>query len=291
MYAGQARGYTPPALVATDSCARCGQAFAGLDDRRAQIRRPDLCRTCHLDPRSRKLPLETDVGKNWLIRCAKTLVQLVVSPSASFREVDEPVAHGRILWFLATLRLPLWLLALAWALGRWLLADGPGELLRPSVIGERVGAQFADVLRLWLLFLVPIGLPMLYFFGGILAHLGMALTGGARRSVGATMRAVGLALAPSLMLVAILDFLLIALDAQPEVWIVLLGLAALSAAALIAVAMARTHSTSLLRGILVAVLPVALFVSFTAGRGLLEFYRLPFMEAPVIDSYAPYPIK
>jgi hypothetical protein len=278
-------------LAATDSCARCGIAFAGPDDRRAQLRAPDLCRACHLDPRSRALPLETDTGKRWLVRCVKTLVQLVVSPGASFREVEEPVAHGRTLAFLATLRLPLWFLALSWALIRWVVADGPGELKRTSVLGEVIGAQFADVLRLWLLLLVPIGLPMLYFFAGVLAHIGMALTGGARRSIGASMRAVGLALAPSMLLVGILDFMLVALDASPEVWLILIGLAAVLAAGLLTVAMARTHSTSVIRGILVAILPLAFFVSVTAGRGLLEFYRLPYMPAPEIDSYAPYPIK
>jgi hypothetical protein len=277
-------------LAATDSCARCGKAFAGPDDRRAQLRAPDLCRTCHLDPRSRALPLETDVGKGWLGRCARTLVQLIVSPSASFRVVEEPVSHARILGFLASLRLPLWGVALGWSMIDWWFV-GPTELKRPSVIGNLIGAQFADVLRVWLLLLVPIGLPMLYFFGGILAHMAMALTGGARRSIGATMRAVGLALAPSLLLVALLDLLVVAVEVSPEVWIMILAVAGLFAVALLALAVARTHSTSLIRGFLVAGLPVAFFFALTAGRGLLEYYRLPFMEAPPIDSYAPYPIE
>jgi hypothetical protein len=277
-------------LAATDSCARCGKAFAGPDDRRAQLRAPDLCRACHLDPRARSLPLETDLGKGWLGRCAKTLVQLIVSPSACFRVVEEPVSHARILGFLATLRLPLWGLALSWSFVDWWLLTAP-ELKRPSVLGELIGAQFADVLRIWLLLLVPIGLPMLYFFGGILAHMAMALTGGARRSIGATMRAFGLALAPSLVLVGLLDVLVVAVEVPPEVWIAILGVAGLLAVALLAVALARTHSTSLIRGLLVAGLPVAFFFALTAGRGLLEYYRLPFMEAPPIDNYAPYPIE
>lgn len=287
---GKEPAMLPAVLAATDSCARCGKAFAGPDDRRAQLRAPDLCRVCHLDPRSRALPLETDLGKSWLGRCARTLVQLIVSPSASFRVVEEPVSHARILGFLATLRLPLWGLALGWALVDWMLA-GPGELKRPSVIGEIIGAHFADVLRIWLLLLVPIGLPMLYFFGGILAHIAMALTGGARRSIGATMRGVGLALAPSLVLVGVLDLLVVALDVSPEIWLLLLAVAGMFAVVLLAVAVARTHSTSIIRGFLVAGLPVALFLGLTAGRGLLEYYRLPFMEAPLIESYAPYPIE
>lgn len=214
----------------------------------------------------------------------------MVSPSASFRVVEEPVSHARILGFLATLRLPLWGVALAWAFADWWFLDVP-ELKRPSVIGELIGAQFADVLRIWLLLLVPIGLPMLYFFGGILAHMAMALTGGARRSIGATMRAFGLALAPSLLLVGLLDVLVVGLEVDPEVWIGILGVAGLLAVVLLAVALARTHSTSLFRGLLVAGLPVAFFFALTAGRGLLEYYRLPFMPAPPIESYAPYPIE
>ncbi|MFO7566177.1 MAG: hypothetical protein R6X02_26260 [Enhygromyxa sp.] len=277
-------------MAATDSCARCGKAFVGPDDRRAQLRAPDLCRACHLDPRARALPLETDLGKSWLGRCVRTLIQLMVSPSASYRVVEEPVSHARILGFLATFRLPLWALAIGWALIDWRLA-GPGELARPSVIGELLGAQFADVLRVWLLLLVPIGLPMLYFFGGILAHTAMALTGGARRSIGATMRAVGLALAPSLVLIGVLDVLVVALEVSPEIWLGVLAVAGLFAVVLLALAIARTHSTSLVRGLMVAVLPVAFFLSLSAGRGLLEYYRLPFMEAPPVDTYAPYPIE
>jgi hypothetical protein len=286
----QARSGPAPATPAA-TCARCGTRFTSLDDRRAQLRAPDLCRACHLDHRSRTLPLESDIGKSWLLRCGKTLLQLIVSPSASFRVVEEPVSHARVLAFLATVRMPTWFLALAWAGTSWLTADGVGPLKRPSVLGEVVGAQFADVLRIWLLLLVPIGLPMLYFFGGILAHSAMALTGGARRSIGATMRAVGLALAPSLLLVGIADFVVVGLELEPEVWFGLISLAVFLAVVLLAVALARTHSTTLVRGLLVATLPVVFFASVSVGRGLLEYYRLPFMDAPPIESYAPYPIE
>lgn len=279
------------AAVQSATCARCGAGFGGPEDRRAQLGAPDLCRACHLDPRSRALPLETDLGRSWLARCAKTLVQLLSSPSASFRVVDEPVAHARVLGFLATVRLPLWCLGLVWAGFAWLTAEGPGPLERPSVIGELIGAHFADVLRLWLLLLVPLGLPLLYFFGGILGHMAMALTGGARRSIGASMRAVGLALAPSLLLVGVCDLLVVGLDLEPEIWIAVVVVATLSALVLLAVALARTHTTTWIRGLLVAVLPLVLFVSVTLGRGLLEYYRLPFMAAPPIEHYAPYPIE
>lgn len=285
---------TLPALPASqDTCARCGKRFAGPDDRRAQLRAPDLCRACHLDPRARSLPLEADIGKGWLGRTVKTLGQLIVSPGASFRIVEEPVAHARVLAFLATLRLPGWLIALAVAGWQWSTIDVPNELRRPSVIGLLTSdAQFADALRLWLLLMVPLGLPTLYFFGGIVGHVGMALTGGARRSIGATMRAVGLALAPALLIIGILDACVVAFGLEPELWLMALALAVGSTLVLLAVALARTHSTSLVRGVLVAILPVALFAAVSTGRGLLEFPRMPFMPLPELDnSYAPYPIE
>src|SRR5262245_38116193 len=96
-----ARGVS--ARTAASTCARCGKPFAGLEDRRAQLRAPDLCQACHLDPRARALPLETRVGKGWrdrwLGRCIRTLAQLIVRPGASFRVVDEPVDHARVLGF------------------------------------------------------------------------------------------------------------------------------------------------------------------------------------------------
>lgn len=306
MYGQAATGYTPRTLAATastaarggsataspDTCARCGKRFDGPDDRRAQLRAPDLCQACHLDPRARALPLETDVGKGWLARCAKTLIQLIISPSASFREVEEPISHARILAFLATLRLPPWLLALCWTGYEWVTQEGPGPLRRPNVIGVFIqDAQFADVLRLWLLLLVPLGLPVLYFFVGILTHMSMALTGGARRSIGATMRAAGLALAPSLFVVGILDLCVIGYGVAPETWLVAVVVAAVFADGLLTIAIARTHSTWVFRGLLVTTLPLALFVAVMAGRGLLEYERLPFMDPPRIDSYAPYPIE
>lgn len=268
-----------------DQCARCGTTFAGLADRRAQVRGGDLCQACHLDPRARSLPIESEREGGWLRRTGRTLVQLVVSPSASFRAVDEPVAHERVLLFLATLRLPLWLLTIAWLAVDTALHHGEvGPIRYPSILGElALGAQFADVLRIWLLLLVPLGLPMLYFFGGILAHAGIALTGGARRSIGASMRAFGLALAPSMLIVGLLDFAVIVLDVEPEPWAGAVALAGLSGLALLAIALARTHSTTLIRGLLVALVPLAFFVAILAGRGLLEAPRFPFMTMPVGD--------
>ncbi len=280
----------PPTRPTTtgDQCARCGKTFAGLRDRRAQVRGGDLCQACHLDPRARSLPIESDLEGSWLRRCGRTLVQLVVSPSASFRAVEEPVAHARVLLFLATLRLPLWLLTIGWmAIDAWLSRD---ELVvrYPSILGElALGPQFADVLRLWLLLMVPLGLPLLYFVGGILAHAAVSLTGGARRSIGASMRAFGLALAPSMLIVALLDFAVIVLDLEPEAWLAAVVLAGLAGLALLAIGLSRTHAIRLVRGLITALVPVVFFVAVLAGRGLLETPRFPFMTMPVVDPTAP----
>lgn len=276
-----------------EQCARCGKTFAGIPDRRAQVRGGDLCQACHLDPRARSLPIEVDRDGGWLRRTGKTLIQLLSSPNASFRAVEEPVSHSRMLLFLATLRLPLWLLTVGWlAVDAWLSRDQIGPMKMPSVIGELLGAQFADVLRLWLLLMIPLGLPMLYFFGGILAHAAMAMTGGARRSIGASMRAFGLALAPSLLIVGILDFAVMVFDVGPEAWAGTVAFVGLLGYVLLTVGLARTHATSLIRGLLVALLPVAFFVAALTGRGLLETNRLPLMPEPELDrSYVPYPIE
>jgi hypothetical protein len=292
--------------ITGDLCARCGERFAGLEDRRAQVRGGDLCRACNLDPRSRSLPIEADLDGGWLRRSAKTLIQLIRSPSASFRAVEEPVSHTRVLLFLATLRLPLWLLTITWmAVDTWMHRGEVGPMRFPSMIGVMLGSlaeatgspihhaiQFADVLRLWLLLMVPLGLPMLYFFGGILAHVAMAMTGGARRSIGASMRAFGLAIAPALVLVGILDLVLIVLDVAPEIWAAIVRFAAITTLVLMAIALARTHATSLVRGLLVALVPASLFVFVLTARGLLEIHRLPGQPEPQLpNTYIPYPIE
>jgi hypothetical protein len=290
----------------SDECARCGKAFAGVEDRRAQVRGGDLCQTCHLDPRSRKLAIETDPYRSWAFRTDKILRQLVFSPSASFRAVEEPVSHARVLLFLATLRLPFWLLTTGWMAMEWWTSRGEiGEIRFPSVVGQLLGTlaqatgspidhavQFSDVLRLWLLLMIPLGLPMLYFFGGILAHCAMALTGGARRSIGASMRAFGLAIAPALAIVGLVDFWLIVLDLDPILWAGAIGFAGLLSLTLIAIALARTHSTSLIRGLLVGLVPAAFFLAVQTGRGLLEIDHLPWEGEPELPAtYIPYPIE
>ena len=46
--------------------------------------------------------------------------------------------------------------------------------------------HLARVLSLWILLMIPVGLPLLYFIEGLVAHVGVALTGGASRSIGAS---------------------------------------------------------------------------------------------------------
>ena len=68
-----------------------------------------------------------------------------------------------------------------------------------SRVGDRTAAvahveeerpPLAEALSSWLVLMVPVGMPLLYFLGGLMAHIGMALTGGASRSIGASMRAI-----------------------------------------------------------------------------------------------------
>lgn len=212
--------------------------------------------------------------------------QLVRAPNASFRRVREPVEHGRVLAFLLAVRLPLWA-ALVVALGvRFVVREGP-DVMRPGGYGYAVDLSLADAVSMWLLFLVPIGVPLLYFFGGVVAHGAVVLSGGASRSLGASMRAFGYCSAWPWLFVAALDipvhFQLIA----PEVYGVALGVVVLWQYVSLSLALARTHGMRLVRGFAVAPVAVALFVGAVTGRALLELPHVPFVE-PVADPRLPY---
>ena len=214
---------------------------------------------------------------SWSWRLRRTLGALLRRPYRSFLEVQEPVSHGVVLGLLAALRLPLWAILVATLGLRAALGGAPPAQLRPA--HELLDPGLVDVLSLWLLLMVPVGLPILYFFGGVFTHVALALTGGAPRSIGATLRANGYALAFPLLGVALLDLLL---------YLGLLGgslpyLGALAALSLfyfhqLGQALAGTHGIAGLariRGFLVALVPVALFAAVTAGRALLELPDLP----------------
>src|SRR5690606_33222162 len=154
----------------------------------------------HPSPPGLTLAVEDNRRGAWWMRCAKTLGQVMRHPQQSFAVSPEPVNHGKVLRFLATLRFPLWV-----ALVTWLVIRDFGlhdtQAIPHRAIHSLLEAPLVIALSTWLLIMVPVGLPLLYFTVGMLAHIGIGLTGGAPRSLGATMRALGYALAPALLAV------------------------------------------------------------------------------------------
>jgi hypothetical protein len=229
--------------------------------------------------RPRPLPLEVDDGSGWLSRCRRTLVALILRPAQSFRVCPEPIAHGRVMRLLATLRLP------AWALLIVLLALRHADAGEVATVPMRAIYAFVDpslarVLSLWILLMIPVGLPLLYFVEGLVAHVGVALTGGASRSIGASMRACGYALALVLLVVGAVDIPLYLGHVPGVVYLGILGVMALVHWGIVGVALAKTHQISVLRGWLVAILPTLVFVAVTLLRALPELAEVPGLPAP-----------
>jgi hypothetical protein len=272
---------------ATGSCVRCGNSFCEID-RRVQARGRDLCQTCHLDPRARALPVEVP-GGGWWASCARTLAQIVAHPNQSFRSVLEPVAHTTVLRFLFSVRLVPWGVAVGALFVRWLSTD-PGAVapIRTSIASQMVGLQLAQVVSLWALISVPLLIPFLYFLSGIAAHVVMALTGGAHRTIGATLRAIGYSSSVLVLVVGALEVPLLLADLAPEIWAIAVGSVVVLSWWLMAVALARTHGTGLVRGFLVAIVPLAVIVSVVGGMASLELAHLPFGE-PVKLAVHPIP--
>jgi hypothetical protein len=216
----------------------------------------------------------------------RTFVLLLLRPSASFRVCPEPVAHGRVLRFLATLRLPAWVVLVAvLALDR-VRAGGPQpEPLR--AIHVLVDPALAQALSAWLLLMVPVGLPLWYFAGGLVAHVGIALTGGAPRSIGATMRAVGYASGPAMLAIGLLDIPLYLGRLETDTYLLVLGAVTLLFLANAGIAIARTHQIGLSRGLLVALLPAVILSGANLGRAGLALIDMPGLETPDNPYYIP----
>jgi hypothetical protein len=237
-------------------------------------------------PRQGRLEAGEEALPGWGWRTRRTLLALLLRPYKSFTEVLEPVSHGAVLGLLSAVRLPLWALLVA-ALGlRRALGAGDPVILRP--IYDVLDPRLTQVVSLWLLLMVPVGLMLLYFFSGLTAHVALALTGGAPRSIGATMRANGYALALPAIGVAILDVPLY-LGALGS-WIFLGSLAGLSALYFhqLGHSLSGTHGVPRVRGFLVALLPVVIFAGITGARAILELPDLPgWSPAPMSAFLAP----
>lgn len=223
--------------------------------------------------------------QSWIAACIATLVRVYRRPTASFRRCPEPVAHGRVLGYLATLRLPAWALLLAIEASRLMGDRTPALPLRS--IHNFIEPPLAQALSAWLVLMVPVGLPLLYFVGGLLAHVGIALTGGASRSIGASMRAVGYAAGPTLLVIALLDLPLYLMDVP---WLVYFAAILTSIANFLVscgLALARTHQFSRFRGLAVSLLPAALLLAVTAFRAALVLRVIPGLPVPEQAYYVP----
>lgn len=201
-----------------------------------------------------------------------SVVALLRRPGRSFAYVQEPVAHGAVLRLLLALRLPLWGVLLAALTVQAWLPEGATRL-RP--VHALLDPRMCEVLSLWLLLMVPIGVPLLYFALGVATHVALALTGGAPRSIAASMRAAGYALAPALIGIAAID-LPLHLGVLPGfAYLILLALVGLSFFHQLGQALTGTHAISPVRGYLVAVVPLVMVLAAQFGRALLVLPDLP----------------
>lgn len=216
---------------------------------------------------------------HWGRRVLQTFWATLVAPRRMFAACEEPVVHGRVLRYLGTLRfVPL--VGVLVALFSRLFGDGATAELGLRPIHSVLPAAFVEALSTWLLMMVPVGLPLHYFTLGLLAHVGIALTGGASRSLGASMRAVGYAFAPAFLIVAILDVPLYLGSLDGDVYVFALGVACVSALSLASIALAQTHRISVVRTCLISVLPVVVFALLGVLRAVLELKTISGLNAP-----------
>lgn len=231
------------------------------------------------------MPVEARERGSWASACVRTLLRTLLQPSLGFGRCPEPISHGKVLGFLATLRLPAWAVLVALQAMRFASDTTPPLPLRS--IHLFLEPPLVQALSVWLVLMVPVGLPLVYFFGGLLAHVGIALTGGAARSIGASMRAVGFASGPALLVIALLDLPLYLTDMPSMTYLGAVLAAVLLLLGTGGVALARTHQISWMRGWLVALLPALLLGTVTVARAALVLRELPGMPVPEQPYYVP----
>jgi hypothetical protein len=208
-----------------------------------------------------------------------TVMQLLRHPVRSFQRVDEPVAHGAVLRFLLALRLSLWPLVVVLCLYAVFSNAGPTPTaLRPA--HELLDPRLADAMTLWVLLLVPAGLPLLYFATGIFSHVALTLTGGAPRSIGATMRATGYAMAPALFLVSVLELLFVLGGVRFTVFAGFAASVWLLHFLQLGLALTGTHQIPRLRGFMVALIPSGGLVAGLVARAYLGLGDWPGWTPP-----------
>lgn len=235
------------------------------------------------------LPVEVAHGGWWRATLA-TLTSLLVCPNRSFRAVEEPVAHGPALAFIVSLRLPTWGVLMALYLISWV--EAPPDTLAPirsSVASEALGLQLADVCATWMLLMVPLRIPIIYFAAGLAGHMVMTLTGGAHRSIGASMRALGFAFAPLALVVGALELGLVVFGLSPEMWTIVFASTTSIAWVAASIALARTHEATVVRGLFVSLVPLLVFCGDAVGAASFELESLPFASPVDTDYKLPLP--
>jgi hypothetical protein len=234
-----------------------------------------------------RLPTEEDdAGGHWVGRVVRTLAMVLARPLGAFEEVREPVRHAKVLRYLAILRLPPWAVLIVLFGARLLTAEGPAPV-QSLPIHAYVDPALVGALSTWLLLMIPVGLPMLYFFSGLVAHVGIALTGGAPRSIGATLRAVGYALGPALLAIGLLDIPLYLRVLPPAIHRIVLLVFAVQFLIWSGMVVARSHRISWIRGLVVCIPPTLLLLSVSAARAALEWTDLLGVAPPASPYFVP----
>ncbi|MEM7153029.1 MAG: hypothetical protein AAF799_09305 [Myxococcota bacterium] len=204
---------------------------------------------------------------------------MIFHPSRSFRVCPEPIDHGRVIRFLATVRLLPWV-ALVGVLGYTQLTAVEGMGVPMRAIYVFIEPSLAQVLSMWIVMMIPVGLPLLYFVSGLTGHIGVALTGGASRSIGASMRACGYVSGLVLLVIGVVDIPLYLGWVPGPVYIGVLGVQLAGYWGLAGLALARSHQVSVARGIIAALLPTLMLGGVTVARASLELAELPGIEVP-----------
>lgn len=226
-----------------------------------------------------RVPTERPRDGGWVRRCLRTFLGVLRSPRTLLERCPEPINHGAALRYLASLRLVPWLLLVGWLGVSWVMS--PEREVAPSR-GIHVFADpsLLEASSVWLLLMVPVGMPLLYFVCGLISHVAVGLTGGASRSVGASMRAVGYAMGPALLGIAVTDIVLFTTGLQATLFAALVAVLLLVFLRNAAWGLAGTHQIHLVRALLVSLLPAAVLLVAFMGRALPLLDDVPWLPEP-----------
>lgn len=246
-------------------CGRCAKSYPPAD-RRVQLSGPPLCRSCHLDPELRRLAISIpEPGlsggvvkqfRRWIRRTVSSLSTILTRPAGCYRAVEEPVQLGPWVAFLLTVAAPSWIALVLVTVRELQKEEGPRlTFADPRWLDLQLGSAAVDALDLWTLAMFPLGLLAAFFCAGTLGHLLVLLTGPSSRTLGASLRAMAISMVPVLVIDAPLEVAFRAGWIDLEIWTVGAGMAGFWSLALLALGLARSHHTALVRGWVAAPLP------------------------------------